>query len=459
MSASMNVVVAERPAARPAGEYHFPAIERRVVAGLDVVAAHLPGRALASIAVLVRNGMAHEPIDCAGISQLTARLLAEGTTTRNAEEWALAVEARGVGLGTGVSWNTVRLNLTGPVYQLTDASSLLGESFLSPRLDPDDIVRLRTERVESLRMQWARPGTRGNAAFRRILYGADSRYGWTDSGTPQSNAGIDPDQLREIHRAWVSSAATLVIAGDLDMLDVDTIAARLTAEGLRSEPAQVIPHDEPAERVVVLIDRPGAAQSSVLLGHRGPRRANPDYAAITTTGAVLGGSFNSRLNRRLREETGVAYGAQASFDMGRYSGELRAGSEVRTDATSSAVLDAVEEIRRLHADGVGAGEARDALAYQIGVFAASLETPNAIAGALTTIVNHDLPDDYHARLRAELATLTKADLDAAAQYYLDPSRLNIVIEGDLAVFGDEIEAAGLGEVRVLDTDALTGIEP
>ena len=455
----MNTVIAERPAAQSAGEYHFPAIERRVVAGLDVVAAHLPGRALASIAVLVRNGMAYEPIESAGISQLTARLLAEGTTTRDAEEWALAVEARGVGLGTGVSWNTVRLNLSGPAYQLTDASSLLGESFLSPRLDPDDIVRLRTERVESLRMQWARPGTRGNAAFRRILYGTDTRYGWTDSGTPQSNARIEPDQLREIHRAWVSSSATLVIAGDLDLLDVDTIAARLTAEGVRSHPVEVTPPDEPAGvPVVVLIDRPGAAQSSVILGHRGPSRANPDYAAITTTGAVLGGSFNSRLNHRLREETGVAYGAQASFDMGRYSGELRARSEVRTDATSSAVLDAVEEIRRLHADGVGADEARDALAYQIGVFAASLETPNAIAGALTTIVNHDLPDDYHARLRAELATLTKADLDAAAQNYLDPSRLSVVIEGDLAVFRDDIEAAGLGEVRVLDADALIAID-
>jgi predicted Zn-dependent peptidase len=251
----------------------------------------------------------------------------------------------------------------------------------------------------------------------------------------------------------------MVIAGDLDQLDVDTIAARLTAAGLRSETSDVTPGPDPAGRVVVLIDRPGAAQSSVLLGHRGPKRDNPDYAAITTTGAVLGGSFNSRLNHRLREETGVAYGAQASFDMGKYSGELRARSEVRTDATSSAVLDAVEEIRRLHADGVGVDEARDALAYQVGVFAASLETPNAIAGALTTIVNHGLPDDYYGRLRTQLTTLGKADLNAAARNYLDPSRLNIVIEGDLAMFRDDLEAAGLGEVRVLDTDALTAIEP
>lgn len=451
----MSAVVATRPEAQPAGAYHFPHVSRRVVGGLEVVAAHLPGRALASIALLVRNGIAHEPIDRAGISQLTARLLAEGTTSLDAEEWALAVEARGISIGTHVSWNTVRLNLGGPVDKLTEASALLGESFLGPRLDSDDIVRLRTERVESQRIQWARPGTRANAAFRRAMYGTGTRYGWTDAGTPASNAEVSPDEVRAVHRAWVNSPATLVIAGDLDLLDVDTIAARVTGDGTWSAPLLVAPGDPATGRSVLLIDRPGAAQSSVILGHRGPLRTNPDYAAITTMGAVLGGSFNSRLNRRLREETGVAYGAQASFDMGQYAGELRARSEVRTDATASAVLDAVEEIRRLHAEGVGADEARDALAYQIGVFAVSLETPGAICNALATIVTHDLPDDYHARLRAELATLGKADLDAAAQTYLDPSRLNVVIEGDLAVFRDAISAAGLGDVRIVETDELS----
>jgi predicted Zn-dependent peptidase len=186
------------------------------------------------------------------------------------------------------------------------------------------------------------------------------------------------------------------------------------------------------------------------MGHRGPTRATPDYAAVTTLGAILGGSFNSRLNHQLREVRGFAYGASASFDMGLESGELRVSTDVRTDATATAVDDAVAEVRRLHADGVTADESREALTYQIGSFAVNLETPGAVGGALTTIVNNNLSDDYHTRLRAELTTLGQADLDTAASTHIHPEQMNVVVEGDLATFRADIEAAGLGAVSVLD---------
>lgn len=447
-------VIAERPAPRPAGPYTFPEVRRWRAGGVDVVAAHLPGRALATISLQLRGGAAHEPASVAGLAHLTTRLLAEGTTSHSAEEFALAVEARGVNIGVSAGWNTVGVNLSGPVDRLTEASALLAESFLHPRLDSDDIVRLRTERVESQEIQWANPGTRAGAALRRLLHGPAGRYAVTEAGNPLTNARIEPDQLRMTHAEWVATAGTLIVAGDLDQLDVDAIAAALDAGGEHVRPNRVPANEPPAGHRLVLVDRPGAAQSNILMGHRGPTRATPDFAAITTVGAILGGTFNSRLNHQLREVRGFAYGASASFDMGLESGELRVSANVRTDATATAVLDAVEEIRRLHADGVGLDESRDALAYQVGSFAVNLETPGAVGRALNTLVTHGLPDDYHTRLRIELTRLAKTDLDAAALTHLRPDSLDVVIEGDLAVVMTELDAAGLGEATVVDADEL-----
>jgi predicted Zn-dependent peptidase len=448
-------LVAERPQTSPSGPYHFPSIDRWSTAGGDVVCADLPGRALASVSVLRPCGIALEPVERAGLTQLTARLLSEGTTARDAEAFSLAVEALGVSIGAHASWDNVTLTVGGPAGQIAQASELLAEAFYTPALRPDDTLRLRGERVEAQRMRWAQPGTRARAALRRELFGTASRYGWLDSGDQHTNAVIEPEDVVGLHAGWRSAPATLIVAGDLSRLDVSALAARLlgSADHQAVPPVTLRPVHEGGRRVL-LVDRPGAAQSSLILGHAGPSRATPDFGALTTMCAVLGGSFNSRLNHQLREVKGYSYGAQAGFDHHRHVGSLRVTTEVRTDATVPALCDIVAEIERLHTEGLTAEEARDALAYQIGAFATTLETPNAIAGALQTIVTHGLPDDYYPQLRSELATLDKADLDRAAREYLTPEQLCIVVEGDLARFRDELAAAGLGPATELTTAEL-----
>ena len=68
---------------------------------------------------------------------------------------------------------------------------------------------------------------------------------------------------------------------------------------------------------------------------------------------------------------------------------------------------------------------------------------------MTTLVVHDLPDDYHARLREALLAADVAQVSAAAATHLHPEALTLVIEGDAALIRDELVASGLGEVTDL----------
>jgi predicted Zn-dependent peptidase len=430
-------------------------------AGISIIAADLPGRSVASIGLLIADGIKDEPLEFAGLTQLTARVLSDGTANYDVEEYSQAIERLGVNVGVSAGWSTINFNLTGPVERLAAGSELLAESLFTPRLEAETILHRRHERVEQQRTQSSRQGTRANSAIRRVLYAPTERHSRSESGDEVTNAGLEPEQVYALHAQWLTRPRALVVAGDLARVNLDAIVARLSvgvgAELWQAPESQQLPVRAERRRTL-LIDRPGAAQSTVLIAHRGPLNSDPDFAALNAVGNVLGGSFNSRLNHQLRQVKGYTYGASGSFNMGGDSGALRASAEVRTDATAPAVADAVNEILRLQRDGVTDAEGHDALMYLIGSFATSLETPYAIGNAARMIVTQGLPDDHHTRLREQYAALTTGDLNTAATRHIDAERLAVVIEGDLATFSAELDEALLGEATVVTADQLNGYD-
>src|SRR5690606_17498359 len=102
-----------------------------------------------------------------------------------------------------------------------------------------------------------------------------------------------------------------------------------------------------ADPRVLLVDRPGSPQSELRIGHVGPPRATSDYHSLVVMNAVLGGQFTSRVNRRLREEKGITYGAHTTFDFRRLAGSFSCDTSVQSDATADAVVDVLTEFQRI----------------------------------------------------------------------------------------------------------------
>ena len=71
---------------------------------------------------------------------------------------------------------------------------------------------------------------------------------------------------------------------------------------------------------------------------------------------LLGGTFSSRLNQRLREELGYTYGARAAFDPRRSAGPFSARAAVQTEVTADAIRETLLQLER-HA-GCAAGGPR-----------------------------------------------------------------------------------------------------
>ncbi len=441
-------LVAHRPEPGAARPYSFPTIVRRTVAGGEVVAAHLPGQLLATASLLLDAGGARETAGREGTATVLAKALEEGTAKRDSAAYALALEGLGAELSTSVDWDAFRIGVSVPVGLLPGAVQLLAEAARTPRLDPADVTRVRDDEVTGLRMDWAQPGPRADAALRADLFGADERYGRPLHGDPASVAAVTADDVAAFHAAWLTRPGVLLVAGDLDRLDLDELAAAAFAGTSGTAPEQSGPLDVPVRdaRRVILVDRPGSVQSTLRLGHRGPHRAHPGYVPITLAATVLGGAFTSRLNHLIREVRGYTYGIRGDFAMTRRFGRFGVSAAVQTAVTVPALADTVGEISRMRQEGVTEGELEVARTWRAGQLSVEMQTPGAIAGALATLVVHGLPDDYHATLRERLLGATVDEVSAAAAAHLHPAGLTLVVEGDAAVIRDDLVASGLGEV-------------
>jgi predicted Zn-dependent peptidase len=260
-------------------------------------------------------------------------------------------------------------------------------------------------------------------------------------------AAVTVEDVLAFHASWLLRPGVLLIAGDLDRLDLAALGEAAFAGTAGAPPAVEGPLDVPVRdgRRTILVDRPGSVQSVLRLGHRAPHRAHPDYVAMQLSATVLGGAFTSRLNHLIREVKGYTYGIRGDFAQSSRFGRFGVSSSVQTDVTAPALAETIGEITRTAKEGVTEPELDVARRWRAGSLSVDLQTTGSIANALATLVVHGLPDDYYATLRDQLLSATVADVSAASAAHLHPGGLTLVVEGDAALIRDELAAVGLGE--------------
>ena len=206
----------------------------------------------------------------------------------------------------------------------------------------------------------------------------------------------------------------------------------------------------------MLVDRPGAPQSELRIGHIGVPRRSDDFHAISVLNAILGGTFNSRLNRVIREEKGYTYGIHSSFDMRGHAGPFVIRTAVETAATAPAIIDALGIVRAIREAPVSDEEIGVARDYLEGVFPLRFESAGQVAAALSGLVVLHLPDDELDRYRPMIARVSRDDVLAAARRHVRPDDLSIVVVGDASQVEAPLRDAGLGEPTVVPADASPG---
>ena len=444
-----DTLLAPRPDAVLSRAYVFPEVRTSTVGAGRILAAHLPGQPIAWLSVMLDGGALREPAGLDGLARATAGLLDEGTTKHSADEFGTAVESLGGNWSVDTGWETVRLSIDLPIREVASGAELLAEALRTPAFTDTDVERYLSDLVAAKRESFARPGPRAQAALRGALYGADTRFGRLAGGDPDTAAALNAEAVRAFHATWLRHAGTLLIAGDLDRLDVEALGRAVFGDlPAAGRPAEIAPAPVAAPGRLAIAGRPGAVQSTLRIGHPTHTRAQVaehgiDVVALRLGSTILGGSFTSRINHELREVKGYTYGAHAGFDFGRPVGLYSLSADVRTDATAAAVADALRVIEQYVDEGATVAELDKTRAYLAGATPIGLQTAGAVGSRLVEMVRHGLPTDYVTTEHARLLEVTLDEVNAAVRAALRPAELVVAVEGDESVIGADLTALGL----------------
>ena len=462
---TLEETLAARPTPGQPRGYTFPPFERVAMpSGLQVLTVHVPGRPLISANLVIRYGASDEPADLAGATALAARAMTEGTARYPGVEVVEAAERLGTTISVDAGWDSFMVGVEVTAARLRAALELLDEVLRRPAFPAADVERLRDERLNDLLQLRAEPRRRVEWAFVETIYSPQSPYGRLLAGAETTVARLGRDELAAVHAALLDPRrAALVVGGDLSGLDVPRLAEEMLGEfatgpggGSTVGAAEVeAPVTSAAvdRRVVRLLDRPDSVQSEIRIGHVGLPRRNPDFHTVQVMGAILGGLFNSRLQRNLREDKGYTYGIGAGFDMRRGAGPFSARTAVQTSVTVPAITEVLGELDRMRQTPVTQAELDVARDYLVGVFPLRFEVPSAVVGAIGGLFALGLPDDELARYRGLVEAVDVAGVQKAAQDHIHTDRLAIVVVGDAAAVGKELEAAGFGEFELMTEEA------
>lgn len=432
------------PASGSSTPVRFPPMLRdRLANGLAVwTIPHATVPALTALLVIPR-GTGDDPSDRHGLASLAGDLVDEGAGTRNAIEVADAFGRLGAELEIDVGPDATMLSVTGLARSCDDVLGLLADIVMRPHLDEADFQRVRELRLSRLRQLRRSAGAAADRTFVSALFGSHA-YGHGALGTTASLEAVTADDAREFWATMYGPAeATLILGGAVDPREAGVVVRRAFGEWRdgRQAPTLPAPPDGLPDPRVLLVDRPSAPQSELRIGHVGPERSTAAYHAIVTVNALLGGQFTSRINRRLREEKGITYGARTSFDFRRAAGTFSCETSVQADATAAAVADVLAEfddIRR--ADSVGAEELGRAKASLTRGYVRHFETAGQLVRAAAQLVTYSLDEGTFDRFVSGIDAVTAADVHQTAARFVRPQETTVVVVGDAEICRQRLES-------------------
>lgn len=431
----------QAPAPLPPRPIHLPtAFETTLPNGLAVVVVADTRLPLVSYRLAFRAGDAHDPKELPGLTDLLTGLLTEGTESRTSREIADQVARMGATLsaGTNSDYTTVAASSLGTFKD--EILRLLADVTLHPLFPPNEVELIKENTKESLRQQRAQPSFLATEMVSRVVFG-EHPYS-VIAPTIESLAATTRERLVEFHRTkFVPNNAVLVVAGDVEPDALLKQIESLFGGWTRGEPS-TDDFPKPPKRTArsaYLIDRPGSAQSNIVISNSGITRTSPDYFPMLLMHTVLGANASSRLFMNLREEKGYTYGAYSSLDARRTAGSFRASAEVRTAVTGDSLKEFFYELGRIRNEPVSAKEIADAKSYLTGIFPIRLETQEGLIEQLVQTKMLGLPDDYLETYRQKIQDVRVEEIQRVAQKYVRPDEAAIVIVGDGAEIVEQVK--------------------
>lgn len=440
----------------------LPAIQQFELSnGLKVVLMEKHNVPLIQLNVIVKMGTADDPENKTGLANLTMDLIDEGASGKTALELADEIDFLGARISTNTGTHFSGVYLHTPLSKFDNALNILGEIVLRPDFPEAELNRKKKERLTTI-MQWHdQPNSIASITFNKFLFGDKHPYGKTTIGYEGTIKSITTGDVKKLYKSNFKADNVFIVA--VGAIKKDELKLKLenifgSLERSVKEVNKIESPKDVKERIIYLIDKPGSAQSVIMIGKIGASRLTKDYNALIVMNTILGGSFTSRLNNNLREEHGYTYGAGSRFLFRPVTGSFYATSSVQTEVTDKALIEFFKELNGIREpipeDELNRGKNLVALSYP-----QNFQTVEDISYQLEEMMQYDLPKDYFNQYIDKMLNVSGDEIYNVAQQYITPDKMIVVVVGDKEKIEAGIRNLNLGEIKNYSVENILGKIP
>lgn len=364
----------------------------------------------------------------AGMSQLTGSLLGKGSKKINKDDFYDEVDFMGANINVGVS-GAFAQSLTRYFPRVFE---MMADAAINPNFSEEEFIKERDVLIDGLKADEKDVTSAARRVEALLAYGGDHPFGeYTTSGTVYN---INLQDIQRFYDArFRPNNAYLVVVGDIDAASVENLVKKYfkkwKAQPVAASPLPKVTNPEKTQ--IDFVNMPNAVQSEVVVQSTTHlTKKDPDYFPVLMANSILGGGGEARLFLNLREDKGYTYGSYSSIGNNkRTASRFRATASVRNEVTDSAVVELLNEIKRIRTKLVSNAELKKAKAKYVGSFVRSLENPATIARFALEVATENLNADFYKNYLDNINAVTAEDVQRVAQKYFNVNQARVIVTG------------------------------
>lgn len=409
--------------------------------GLEVTLVDYGTVPKATVELSVLTGNASEAANQVWLADLTGDLMAEGTTSKSATDISLAAARMGGSLDINVGPDRTEVAADVLSESAPEMALLIADVVRNPKLPEAEVSRLKADMLRNLSIAKSQPQQLALEKFRGLMY-PQHAYGRVFP-TPEMVQAYTAANVRSFYDANFGAARShLYVTGKFDGAAVEAAIRQAFGDWKAGPAATSVKPSPKSARAIHLVDRPGAVQSTILLGVPVVDPSHPDFVPLAVTNTLLGGYFSSRITSNIREAKGYTYSTSSQLSTRYRDAYWAQAADVTTNVTGPSLKEIFFEIDRLQKDPPSADELKAVQNYLAGVFVLQNSSRPGIINQLEYVDLHGLPADYLNTYVQKVYAVTPADIQRMAAKYIQDDLATIVVVGDRKVIEEQIKPYG-----------------
>lgn len=306
---------------------------------------------------------------------------------------------------------------------------IIADMYLNPTFPAGDLETEKGVIVEEINMYEDLPQRLVHIVFNELLYG-NQPAGWSIAGTKENVRSFNRNDFINYRKQhYVSSATTIVIAGDVDPKNIFKKVEKAFSDmpaGKKIGKKKVI---EKQNSPAVKLKYKETDQTHLIMGVRAFNLYDKKMPALRLLSTILGNGMSSRLFQKMREELGICYYVRSSVDDLTDHGTLLISAGVDSNRVEQGIKGILDEMKKIRDEKIPESELRKAKDYLIGNMYLGLESSDSLANfyGAQEILHEKIktPKD----LEKEMKKVTASDITKVAKEIITNKKLNLAIVG------------------------------